>query len=128
MLTTPSSPLAGWHLPFCFIPATKWEAPGLSGACDVQEQNPLSRGRGHSWEDDSCWIQKENKWSQKFGGNGVIVRGRICGEGSLPFPGNWLVKQFWWEKTKKKKIHLLIQEIRSLNLSLGKRGFSSPRK
>lgn len=27
-----------------------------------------------------------------------------------------------------KEVHLLIQEIRSLNLSLGKRGFSSPRK
>lgn len=29
--------------------------------------------------------------------------GRLCGEGPMPFPGNWLVKQFWWEKTKKKK-------------------------
>lgn len=31
-------------------------------------------------------------------------------------------------KMKEGKAHLLIQEIRSLNLSLGKRGFSSPRK
>lgn len=77
--------------------------------------------------DESHWIP--DKWSQKFGGDGVMVDG---GYRAAAFSRK-LVSQITLVgkklRGKKKTIaHLLTQEIRSLNLSLGKRGFSSPRK
>lgn len=60
MLITSSSPFSGKCL-------------GSMEPEQVQEQSPLSSGWGHSWEDDSRWIQKANKWSQNSGGNGVVV-------------------------------------------------------
>ena len=51
--------------------------------------------------------------------------------GQLPFQEVGEGKNSVEERMRKMqegKAHLLIQEIRSLNLSLGKRGFSSPRK
>lgn len=50
---------------------------------NVQEQSPLSEGRGHSWVDESRWIQ--DKWSQKFGGDGVMDGEEDTG--LLLFPG-----------------------------------------
>lgn len=56
----------------------------------------------------------------------VMWEGRLCGKGPLPFPGNWLVKQFWWEKTKKKKISLTDTRNQIIKSFLRKEGVFQP--